>query len=67
MGPSLVVVADVLGDDAVEVSVVEHKDVVEALAAQRSKEALREAFVACAPEPERPVPFPRLDPMEPSR
>ncbi len=35
-----VVVADVLGDDALEVPGVEHKNVVEAFAAQRTEEAL---------------------------
>ena|ERR1019366_2923456 len=37
---SVVVVADVLGHDAAEVPVVEHQDVVEALATERAEKAL---------------------------
>ena len=37
--PGLIVVADVLGHDALEVPVVEHQDVVEALATQRTEKA----------------------------
>jgi hypothetical protein len=38
--PSVVVVPDVLGHDAVEMAVVEHKDVVEALATERAEKTL---------------------------
>jgi hypothetical protein len=39
-----VVVADVLGDDALEVAAVEHENVVEALATQRTEEALADGI-----------------------
>ena len=41
-----VVVADVLGDDALEVAAVEHENVVEALATQRTEEALADGVGA---------------------
>jgi hypothetical protein len=38
-----VVVADILADDALEVAVIEHQDVVEAFATQRAEKALADA------------------------
>ena len=45
VGPRVVVEDDVLGEEAREVRVIEHEDMVEQLAAKRANEAFGEAFM----------------------